>query len=372
MRALKLKAICVLLLLTNNLLGMQQQTSFLYKPHYTIKADTILPVDKNVWNATIVAVGDIMLGTNYPTTKTLPHNNGEWLLKDADSIINNANISFGNLEGTFLDSGGTPKGSGANIYNFRQPTSYASILKSSGFDFLSIANNHINDFGKVGLSSTENVLRKNAFHFAGTVTAPYSIMENNGLKIGLVAFAPHSGSISFLDLSKAIELVQDVKGLCDILIVSFHGGAEGSGALRVTRKKEIFFDQDRGNVYQFAHAMIDAGADVILGHGPHVPRALEVYKNKLVAYSLGNFCTYGMFNLKGVSGYAPLLEFQVNGNGDFLNGKIISFLQKGEGGPKLDLNNAAARLIQQLSKEDIPESKLQISDSGILTYADGK
>jgi poly-gamma-glutamate capsule biosynthesis protein CapA/YwtB (metallophosphatase superfamily) len=118
--------------------------------------------------------------------------------------------------------------------------------------------------------------------------------------------------------------------------------------------------------------MVDAGADVILGHGPHVPRALEVYKNKLIAYSLGNFCTYGMFNLNGTSGYAPLLEFQVNGNGDFLNGKIISFLQKGEGGPKLDLNNAAARLIQQLSKEDIPESKLQISDSGILTYADGK
>ena len=369
MRSLTVITICVLLLLTQNVLSTPQQTSLLYKPQYRVKTDTILPLDKKLWNTTIVAVGDIMLGTNYPTSKTLPHNNGEWLLKDADSIIKNASISFGNLEGTFLDSGGTPKGSGANIYNFRQPTSYVSILKSSGFDFLSIANNHINDFGKVGLSSTETVLKKNGFHFAGTVTAPYSIIENNGLKIGLVAFAPHAGAISFLDLSKSVELIKAVNSLCDILIVSFHGGAEGSGALRVTRKKEIFFDQDRGNVYQFAHAMIDAGADVILGHGPHVPRALEVYKNKLVAYSLGNFCTYGMFNLKGVSGYAPLLEFQVNGNGDFLNGKIISFLQSGEGGPKFDSTHAAAHLIKKLSKEDMAESKLQISDDGILTIS---
>jgi hypothetical protein len=364
--------ICVMSVFTNSAFGYQQQKSFLYQPPYKVKGDTTLPVDKKLMATKIVAVGDMMLGTNYPSVSKLPHGNGKWLLQEADSIISNATISFGNLEGTFLDSGGTPKGSGANIYNFRQPTSYASILKSSGFDLLSIANNHIFDFGKTGLMSTESVLKNNGFNFAGSVTAPYSVIEKNGLKIGLVAFAPHSGSISFLDLTNAVKLVKEVKGLCDILIVSFHGGAEGSKALHVTRKKEIFFNQDRGNVYEFAHTMVDAGADVILGHGPHVPRALEVYKNKLIAYSLGNFCTYGMFNLNGTSGYAPLLEFQVNGNGDFLNGKIISFLQKGEGGPKLDLNNAAARLIQQLSKEDIPESKLQISDSGILTYADGK
>lgn len=357
---------CISIIAVKPSYGFQQELSFLYQPPYQAKKDTVIRVDKKKWSATIVAVGDIMLGTNYPSKKTLPPDNGKSLLRDADSIIQKGTFSFGNLEGTFLDSGGTPKGSGANIYNFRQPTSYASILQASGFDFLSIANNHIYDFGKVGLVSTESVLKKNGFSFAGTATAPYTIIERDGLKIGLVAFAPHSGSISYLDLNKAIKLVQEVKAICDILMVSFHGGAEGSGALHVTRKKEIFFNQDRGNVYQFAHAMVDAGADVILGHGPHVPRAMEVYKNKLIAYSLGNFCTYGMFNLKGVSGYAPLLELQVNGYGDFISGKVTSFLQTGEGGPRIDPNHNAARLIQRLSKEDIPESKLEISDRGIL------
>jgi poly-gamma-glutamate capsule biosynthesis protein CapA/YwtB (metallophosphatase superfamily) len=369
MRTIYLGLVCLMIVFAKSVKGYQRETSFLYQSVFKSEKDTVLPIDKKMWNIKIVAVGDIMLGTNYPNNKMLPANNGEWLFKDADSIIRNATISFGNLEGTFLDSGGTPKGSGKNIYNFRQPTAYASILKSSGFDFLSIANNHINDFGKVGLSSTESVLKKNGLSFAGTNTAPYAIIEREGLKIGLVAFAPHSGAISFLDSQNSKNLVQDVKELCDILIVSFHGGAEGSNALHVTREKEIFLNQDRGNVYAFAHAMIDAGADIILGHGPHVPRALEVYKNKLIAYSLGNFCTYGMFNLKGVNGYAPILEFQVNGSGDFLNGKIISFLQSGEGGPKIDTTHLAAQLMQNLSKKDIPESKLIISDSGILSLS---
>jgi poly-gamma-glutamate capsule biosynthesis protein CapA/YwtB (metallophosphatase superfamily) len=175
--------ICVKLVFINSVFGFQQQKSFLYQPPYKVKSDTALPKDKKQVATKIVAVGDMMLGTNYPSVNTLPHSNGKWLLQEADSVIANATISFGNLEGTFLDSGGTPKGSGANIYNFRQPTSYASILKSSGFDLLSIANNHIFDFGKTGLMSTESVLKKNGFNFAGTVTAPYSIIEKNGLKI---------------------------------------------------------------------------------------------------------------------------------------------------------------------------------------------
>lgn len=369
LRLLQLIIVFIMIVFAKSAMGFQRENSFIYKSYYTNTKDTILPVDKKTWSTKIVAVGDIMLGTNYPTKKTLPADDGDWLLKDADSIIRNASISFGNLEGTFLDSGGTPKGAGANIYNFRQPTSYALILKSSGFDFLSIANNHINDFGKVGLSSTESVLKKNGFSFAGTNNAPYSIIEREGLKIGLVAFAPHSGAISFLDQVKAANLVKDVKALCDILIVSFHGGAEGASATHVTREKEFFFNQDRGNVYQFAHSMIDAGADVLLGHGPHVPRAIELYKNKIIAYSLGNFCTYGMFNLKGVSGYAPLFEFQVDGNGDFVQGKIISFLQTGEGGPKFDTSGSSAKLMRKLSLQDVPESKLSISDDGTVSVS---
>ena len=113
--------------------------------------------------------------------------------------------------------------------------------------------------------------------------------------------------------------------------------------------------------------LIDAGADVVIGHGPHVPRALELYKSRLIAYSLGNFCTYAKFNLKGISGYAPLLTFKVNQKGEFSEGKIYSFLQQGEGGPMKDETNAAAQLIRQLSIEDFPESTLLIDEEGKIS-----
>jgi poly-gamma-glutamate capsule biosynthesis protein CapA/YwtB (metallophosphatase superfamily) len=179
-----------------------------------------------------------------------------------------------------------------------------------------------------------------------------------------VAFAPHSGCLDLNDINQAVALVKKTKTKCDILFVSFHGGAEGSGATHVTRKTEIFYGQNRGNVYDFAHQMIDAGADIVVGHGPHVARAMELYHSKLIAYSLGNFCTYGMFNLRGVSGYAPLLQFKVNEKGNFVNGKIISFKQINEGGPIKDENYSAAQLIKKLSREDFPDNQLVIDEDG--------
>lgn len=319
----------------------------------------------------IVAVGDIMLGTNFPDNSNLPPNEGKKLLFFADSLISRATVSFGNLEGTFLDKGGVPKGFGPNIYNFRQPTSYASILKTSGFDFLSIANNHINDFGPIGILSTEKTLAEHNFAYAGTPRTPYSIIKRNGLKIGMIAFAPHAGCLNMLDTKKAVDWVKSLNNQVDIIIVSFHGGAEGQSAMHVKRKTELFFDQNRGNVYEFAHAMVDAGADLIIGHGPHVPRAIEVYKNKLIAYSLGNFCTYGKFSLKGVSGYAPMLSASLNSKGDFANGKIHSFKQEGEGGPIPDKNANAAKTIARLSLEDMPESKLIFKEDGSFRLSKG-
>lgn len=317
----------------------------------------------------ILAVGDMMLGTNYPDKSTLPPNEGKGLLMYADSVIKHANVSFGNMEGTFLDNGGTPKGSGPNIYNFRQPTAYAKLLKQSGFDLLSIANNHINDFGPVGIASTAKTLEENGLPFAGTPSHPYCIIEREGLKIGLLAFAPNAGCLNMLDTEKAVDLVKKVKGQTDILLVSFHGGAEGASALHLTRKKEVFFNQDRGNVYTFAHSMIDAGADMVIGHGPHVPRALELYRSKLIAYSLGNFCTYAKFSLRGPSGYAPMLLARVNEKGDFVSGRVISFKQEGEGGPVPDPTYAAANLISKLSKEDVPESRLAFAADGTISIS---
>ncbi|MGY4383539.1 hypothetical protein ACVWYN_000558 [Pedobacter sp. UYP24] len=102
----------------------------------------------------------------------------------------------------------------------------------------------------------------------------------------------------------------------------FTAGGEGSKFEHVLKQDEIFYKENRGNIYKFAHAVIDAGADVVLGHGPHVTRAVEVYKNRFIAYSLGNFCAYGMFNLSGSNGIAPLLNLKIKPNGEFITASI--------------------------------------------------
>ena len=339
---------------------IKEQTKSITIP---VKQDSF-PIADTVKTITIMAAGDIMFGSNYPSESYLPPNNGNDLLLSADSLLKMADVTFGNVEGVFMDKGGKPKGSGANVYCFRQPVAYANLYKDYGFDLLSVANNHIYDFGAEGISSTDSKLRKLGIAFAGTEARPTSIIERNGLKIGFTAFAPHAGCLSFYDTSAAAKLVKELKKECAIVIVSFHAGAEGKTAQHVPKQKEIFYSQDRGDVHAFAHKMIDAGADMIIGHGPHVARALELYNSRLIAYSLGNFCTFGQFNLSGVNGYAPLLEVKLDDSGKFIEGKIHSFKQIGEGGPVADPEKNAAKSISELTSIDFPLTDLVISEDG--------
>ena len=112
---------------------------------------------------------------------------------------------------------------------------------------------------------------------------------------------------------------------------------------------------------------IDAGADVVLGHGPHVTRAMDIYKDRFIAYSLGNFATYGRFNLLGTNGIAPIIELNLSINGTFISGKIYSTKQLGEGGPVIDEQNRALKEIQELTRTDIPECILNIESDGTIT-----
>jgi poly-gamma-glutamate capsule biosynthesis protein CapA/YwtB (metallophosphatase superfamily) len=306
----------------------------------------------------VIAVGDIMFGTNFPDKSKLPPNDGKDLLTPFTDELRSAHICFGNVEGTFLNEGGNPKGTGPNVYCFRQPVSYAKYYTDNGFNLLSVANNHIADFGETGMQSTTSVLKQLPVAFAGLAKAPTTIITVRGKKIGLAAFAPHKGCVSMNDHANTAAIVRQLKKQCHIVIVSFHGGAEGVDATHVPKRTEIFFGQNRGNVYAFAHAMIDAGADMVIGHGPHVPRAMELYKNKFIAYSLGNFCTYGMFSLRGPSGVAPLLKVFINEKGDFIYGHITSVKQEGEGGPLPDSTNGAFELIRSLSQQDFPGNPL--------------
>lgn len=315
----------------------------------------------------IIGVGDMMLGTNYPDGY-LPPNDGKDLLKPLTPILSNADITFGNLEGGFLTGEGQIKkcGNPALCYAFKQPDHYVQYYVDAGFDLLSVANNHVGDFGDIGRRNTIAQLQKAGLKFAGLLSHPTVSFEQNGVKYGLAAFAPNDGTVNINNIPNAQRIVRELAAKNDVVIVSFHGGAEGASRRNITRRNELFVGENRGNPYRFARAVIDAGADIVFGHGPHVTRAVDLYKGKFIAYSLGNFATYGRFNLRGVSGIAPIVKVLVNPSGDFLSAKITSIIQIGEGEPVLDEAQGALREIQTLTAIDIPEAPIRIGNDGIV------
>jgi poly-gamma-glutamate capsule biosynthesis protein CapA/YwtB (metallophosphatase superfamily) len=317
---------------------------------------------------TIIGVGDMMLGTKYPSSPNYLPPNGDCspLLSEVKPILLDADITFGNCEGVIADDISTAKGcnSTTNCYRFCMPEKFADCFLEAGFDILSIGNNHVEDLGTYGSNNTVKVLKEKGFHFAGLTSCPYTTFEKNSIKYGFTAFAPNSGTNLITDIKNARSIVKHLDSICDIVIVSFHGGAEGVSHQHVTRQTETFLGQDRGNVYEFAHAMIDEGADLLFGQGPHVTRAVEVYKNRLIMYSLGNFCTYNRFSLTGPSGLAPIVKVFVNKKGEFYKAKVTSVEQYADNGPKLDSQNRALKKIQELTKSDFPELNITIQDNG--------
>ena len=312
----------------------------------------------------ISAVGDIMLGTDYPDYR-LTVDDGKNLLKNVTRHLSATDITFGNLEGTFGVAGKAEKKCPdlSRCYVFRMPPHYAQYLKDAGFNVMSLANNHARDFGDSGRLLTMQTLDKYEIKHSG-IQGDIAQWELKGLKVSLIAFAPFRGAHDFLDLEYVKTTIEQLSNESDIVIVSFHAGAEGETFTRVPFEMEYFHGEKRGDVALFAHTAIDAGADVLLGHGPHVPRAIELYKGKIVAYSLGNFCTTLGINVRGKNGLAPILSVTVNQSGDFVSGKIISARQIRPHGPVLDNKHRAARLIKKLTEQDFPATGIEIDAIG--------
>ncbi|MCU4164242.1 CapA family protein [Carboxylicivirga caseinilyticus] len=307
-----------------------------------------------------IGVGDMMLGTHFPSTQYLPPNNDPWpLLKEVQPVFAEADIVFGNLEGAFLDEGAVFKRckDTTKCYAFKTPTSFAPTLKKVGFNLLNLANNHIRDFGPAGLRKTTAILDSLEIPFAGLESKPTDILEFENYKIGLCGFAPNTGTVQIGDIDNAVRIVKELKEKCDYVVVSFHGGAEGKDHQHVTRQTEIFYGENRGNVYEFAHAMIEAGADIVFGHGPHVPRSIEIYKDRFIAYSLGNFCTYSRFNLSGANALTPVIQIWTETDGSFVRGKIHSFHQIKGAGTFPDPSKQVLHKIKDLTRIDFPELK---------------
>lgn len=311
--------------------------------------------------------GDIMMGTTFPACQ-LPPDDGKHLFSDVAPLLSAADVAAGNLEGALCDGGQTRKRVSASCYAFRTPTRYASLLKEAGYDFLSLANNHAFDFGADGVRSTTAALRALSVRYAGLKgCAEMAVLERRGVVYGFCAFGHNAGTCLHADLESTRRILTELRARVDILVVSFHGGAEGASHRHLPPGEETFYGERRGSLRAFARFCIDNGADVVYGHGPHVVRAVELYKDRFVAYSLGNFCTpYGM-SLAGVSGYAPVLCLDLLPDGSFAGGRIHSFVQRRGIGPRLDTGNAAAREIKALTEADCPDTPLWVSADGTLS-----
>jgi poly-gamma-glutamate capsule biosynthesis protein CapA/YwtB (metallophosphatase superfamily) len=317
---------------------------------------------------TFTAVGDVMLGSAWPNGGWLPADDGASLLSEVAPILSASDITFGNLEGPMVDEGTSMKCPEASprCYAFRVPTRYGKYLKEAGFDVMSLANNHALDFGVEGRQSSKRVLDALGIAHSGEV-GDIAHLVVNGKKIALIAFTTYDTSYNLNKLDTARKLVTDLAARADLVIVSFHGGAEGANYQHVPYTSELFLGENRGNLRQFTHAMIDAGAALVIGHGPHVVRGMEVYRGHLIAYSLGNFATYGSFNLSGPQGLSLILQVRLAMDGKFLGGRIYPVKQERPGGPHLDANRSIIPILSQLSQQDFGTSALRINPDGEIS-----
>ncbi|MDE2112331.1 MAG: CapA family protein [Alphaproteobacteria bacterium] len=317
----------------------------------------------------VVAAGDVMMGSidaGLNPAITPGASASSLIGNDVVGIFRRANIAFVNLEGPLYDGPSPPEKSCTHCFTFRSPTYYAGVLQSFGVDVVSLANNHSGDYGEVGRDSTMAALRAHGIAFGGldrNGARAATLVLPGGRKAAVVAFAPNDGTLDLNDLPVAEKLVRDLKKTHDLVIVSFHGGAEGWDHVHVAMGEEMFDGENRGDVVRFAHGVIDAGADIVVGQGPHVPRAVELYRRHLIAYSLGNFWTYEGVMTYAVSGLGPVLEAWLAPDGSIAGFTIHSTRQAGLGVPHADPEDEAARYIFYLTKTDFPETDTRLEEA---------
>jgi capsule synthesis protein PGA_cap len=324
------------------------------------------PPDLSTMRISIAAVGDMMIGTDYPRNH-LPDDDGVSFLAAVTAVIAAADIAIGNLEGVLVDGGepGKKCSNPAACYLFRSPTRYAEHYRNAGFDAISLANNHARDFGEDGRSSSMAALQAADIAHSGRAGTTATLRRGDIL-VAFLAFAVTKNSNMLLDYELAFDMIAAHAEEHDIVIVSFHGGAEGTDVTHIPFAEEEYYDEPRGDVVWFARGAVDAGADLVVGHGPHVVRGMEHYKKRLIAYSLGNFATYYGISVAGIKGIAPILSITLDGNGEFIAGQITSTVQLRPAGPSIDDRQRALNLLRGLSIDDFGNPGLRFLPDGKL------
>jgi len=316
----------------------------------------------------LAAVGDVHMGRAWPPERAvLPPDDAMHLYDAVKPSLQDADITFGNLETVLADDGESQKCGkrSTKCFAFRVPRSFAAALKDAGFDVMSIANNHAGDFGPKGRTDTIAALDKVGLKHSGPV-GDIAYLEKDKLKIALIAFSTGADVYRVQELDTARKLVAFLSKSNDLVFVSFHGGAEGAGNDHVPKGREKFYGEDRGDLRAFAHAVVDAGADLVLGHGPHLLRGMERYKGRLIAYSMGNFSSWETFGLQFPLNTTGVFHVTLAPNGVVTRIKVDPVVIEKPGTPVPDPDRKAIELLRKLSKEDFGDALLREDGTWVL------
>jgi hypothetical protein len=311
------------------------------------------------------ATGDIVMGD---APASLPPNGGRGFFAGVRQTLA-ADLVMGNLEEPLTDETGfakCPAGS-TGCHQFRAPPSYAQHLRDAGFQLLNLANNHAYDFGPAGNRNTRAALEKYGLKHTGAPDE-ITVVDVKGVKVAVLGFSSYAWSNSLIDIPAAKQVVQKAAGQADIVVVQVHMGAEGSDKVHVKPGTEMFLGENRGDPVRFSHAVIDAGADLVIGHGPHVLRPLEFYRGRLIAYSLGNFAGGGgTLNNTGRLGLSAVLKVSLRPDGGWGGGQLISIRVGSGGKPAVDPAKGSLALVTSLSKADFPRTGPTWGGNGAIT-----
>ncbi|WP_373319632.1 CapA family protein [Rugosimonospora africana] len=315
---------------------------------------------------TMSAVGDTIMSA---APNFLPPNNGKGFFDSVASALH-SDLQMANLEQPLTNDTGVSKCSAASLgktcFQFRSPPSYANILKQAGFSLVTIANNHALDFGAKGHEQTEEALTDAGVKYTGP-PGMITTVDVKGIKVAVLGFAPYSWANDVTNISKAEDLVRQAKQQADLVVIQVHMGGEGADHTHVKPGTELYLGENRGDPIGFSHAMIDAGADIVIGHSPHVLRAMEFYKGHLIAYSMGNFAGYHALNSGGVLGVSGVLRVTLRKDGTFVSGSLVPTRMVSPGLPRMDPKKQAITLVNGLSKSDFPRTGAHIAANGAIT-----
>ena len=250
---------------------------------------------------TVSTLGDCTLGTdaNFSTANSFnaydEANGHDYFFKNVKSILEEDDVTFANLEGTFTTSNDRQD----KQYAFKGDPDYTEILTDGSVEVVTLANNHSGDYGEQGLADTETALEEAGIDYC--IGDTITVKEVNGVKIAFIGiFVNYGTDDSENQLRSDIENAK--KQGAELIITAFHWGSE-----KATQPDET--------QQSLAHIAIDCGADLVVGHHPHVLQGIEKYNGKYIAYSLGNFCFGGNSNPSDMDTMIFRQTFTISGDG---------------------------------------------------------